>query len=100
MEEGFREIYDLNLGILDFRKVHPTDIKNNPRVKLCKSRPPREEAELETRQSIFEEETKSFLREVEGADNLTPGEKRGLVKLQKRVKAGEIIVYPTDKSGK
>ena len=48
-EEGFREIYDPKLGILDFRKLRPTDIKNNPRAKLCKSRPPREEAELETR---------------------------------------------------
>ena len=33
-------------------------------------------------------------------DNLTPGEKRGLTKLRKRVKDGEIVIYESDKSGK
>ena len=32
--------------------------------------------------------------------NLTPGEHRGVLSLQKKVADGDIVVYPTNKSGK
>merc|ERR1712155_420363 len=33
-------------------------------------------------------------------DNLTPAQRRGIEKLQKRIQTGEIVVCCTDKSGK
>ena len=41
-----------------------------------------------------------YLQEQEDCNNLTPSEKRGIKSLRARIEAEEIVVYPTDKSGR
>ena len=88
------------------RKRRATDCKTNQRVYLPDPRPAREEAELMVRSQRMEEVMRRYMKEkcndkgeiVE--TNLTDQEKRGIKKLLKRVKDGEVVLSQTDKSGK
>ena len=59
-----------------------------------------EEANLVTRRTIIENLATQFIQSSKLQENLTASEKRGLRKLTRRVKAGEIVITETDKSGK
>ena len=100
-EEG-HEVINPEDRICDFTKLRPTNVKNNPRVMIPGPRPPIEEAELLTRTSQIEQKILGSLSLEESLvySNITPGERRGILSLQKGVADGKIVVYPTDKSGK
>merc|ERR1711954_282286 len=101
LEDNFhREPYDHMSKTIDFRKVMPTDIKNNPRAMTGGNRPPKEEALLTTRNTLIEHNVLEYIASQPNLENLTKSERRGLKKLARRVKSGEIVVYTTDKSSK
>ena len=85
---------------MDFTKLLPTMVKNNPRVVLPKNRPLKEEARMTQRRTTLEDEIQNYNKEPRETDNLTAAERRGIAKLRKRIISGEIVVYETDKSGK
>ena len=80
--------------------MRPTSVKKIPRVQLAKARPVKEESELNTRETMIQRTSWNYISTQEKTENLTASEKRGLRKLKKRVKNGEIIILQTDKSGK
>ena len=106
IEIRMREIYDPENETVDLRKRMATDVKTNQRVFLPQPRPAREEAELMVRTERLERIVSKYMEEncnekgeiIE--TNITNQQKRGLKKLLKRVKEGEIVVTTTDKSGK
>ena len=85
---------------MNFTRLRATDIKNNPRVQMPDPRPVKEEADLRYRGNVIDRVVKEYKKSNSKGMNLTPSESRGLKSLQKRSKAGEIIIYPTDKSMK
>ena len=65
----------------------------------------KDESEIEVRKKAWLEEHKKYMDKEKVGDrmkynNLTAEQRRGLTKLKKRVKDGEIVVSKTDKSGK
>ena len=99
-ENRYRETFNPDEKSLNFKRLRATDIKNNPRVQLGEPRPTREEADLKYRGNVIDKVVEEFKRDTKKPSNLTPSELRGIKSLQKRSKAGELIVYPTDKSMK
>ena len=99
-EHEFLEVYNPEKKSMDFTKLRPTMVKNNPRVSLPKNRPLKEEAKLIHRRTTVEEEVSEYTKEQSDTDDLTAAERRGVAKLRKRILDGEIVVYETDKSGK
>ena len=97
--------FDLRRGILDMRKRRATDIKGNSRVILPrKMRSFDEEAKLEMMRQDLRGVYGQYMREKCGPrglqnSNLTMREIKGLKSLKKRVKEGEIVILPTDKTG-
>ena len=85
-------VYDPDEKTIDFR--------NNLRVQLAKARPIKEKSELNTRETMIQRTSWNYILKQEKIENLTASEKRGLRKLKRRVKNGEIIILQTDKSGK
>ena len=98
-------VYDFEFRDLDFGRQKATNMKNNKRVTLPKSKDVQLEAYMEVRRKraakLYDMCVKKLGQDCEkGKDNLTAGEKRGLKSLKKRVAAGEIIICQTDKSGR
>ena len=100
LQNNQNEVYDPFTQTIDFRKLKATLSKNNPRVKMPKPRPAIEEAQILTRRTMAQAIATDFIASQKEYTNLTTSEKRGLRKLTKRVKAGEIVVIESDKSGK
>ena len=102
LENEHREVYNPDTHSLDFRKLMATRVKSCPRVEIPPPRTTREEALLANREAMVTSETKEYISECQGQrpSSLTRSELKGLKSLQRRKKAGDIIVYPTDKSGK
>ena len=100
LENNHQEAYDPVRREIDLRKLVPTKVKNNPRIVLPKARPRKEEAELMSRPNMIGNVIKQHKKENGYECNLTDSKKRGINKLRKSVKLGEIVVYLTDKSGK
>ena len=97
-----RATYNKANDTVDLSMVRPTDMKNNKRVIL-----PQNHLGVvrETRLQVIENEVVAVARDVEsrGGDrrsNLTVSQARGLDKLLKRMKDGEVVIYTTDKSGR
>ena len=89
----------------DYSKKKATDMKQNTHVYLPGALGLEAEAGLE----VLRQEWKSSYREFtkdrcnkkkEQESNLTKEEREGLISLKKRIKEGNIIVVPTDKSGR
>ena len=104
-EAKARQTYDPEEKTMDMRNKKVTDVKHNPKVYLPKALQPKDEAVIEVRRckwlEIYNKYVKEFCNEKgEQAMNLTPAQKKGLAKLRKRTKEGEIVVVLTDKSGK
>ena len=122
-QEKHRYIYDPFCKEINFNDRRPTDYKLNKRTKLPKPLDLEGEFMCEIRKrSIFKayEKYKSLslrgnkLRKNGGSKNhqdgsngdmkeilnLNPNEKKGLKSLLKRVKDDEIVITPTDKSGR
>ena len=101
-----RMIYDQDDNELDMRRRLATDIKTNQRVIMPQARPAGEEAELLVRfarlEKVFVEYVEKHCDEKgnQKESNLTEKERRGMKKLQKRVKNKEVVINTTDKSGR
>ena len=101
-----RLVYDEEDKSLQFSRKRETDIKGNSRVIF-----PGEGKDL-SRESVLEMVRVELLGEFrtyvenkcskkgEQASNLNAAEKRGLKSLKKRIQDSEIVVLPTDKSGR
>ena len=105
IEAESRQPYDYKNKSLDLRKRRVTDLKENSRVILPRPLSTTEEAFIAVRRenvhNIFKEYSKEMCQEDgEQKSNLTPAQMRGLKKIRKRIKAGEIVILLTDKSGK
>ena len=105
LEAEARQIYDHGSKTVDYRKYRATDAPMNATLKLPPGQSPEYEAGLEIRQQKWMGTATQYIQEFcddkgRQKDNLTPAQRRGLKKLQKRVADGEIAVIPTDKSGR
>ena len=90
---------------LDPRKMRVTDFKLNTRVHLPKPLSTIQEAKIEIRREKLNEVFNNFINEKcsEKGDqklNLSKAQGRGLKKLKKRLKDGDLVIFMTDKSGK
>ena len=100
-----RSIFDPRTKTINFGKRRATDLKGNSRVFFpSKPRSVKEESALQTLRDLLMNTFSEYLGEKcdeKGGQkmNLTKGQSRGLKLLKKRVKEGELVVLPTDKSG-
>ena len=105
VEAETRCIYNWVGRSINFAKRRVTDIKGNSRVIFPrKARSFDEESSLQTLRLELSTLFRSYVAEKcqkGGAQktNLSRAQERGLKSLKKRVKMGEIVVLPTDKSG-
>ena len=98
-------IYDFEDNNIDFGRSKPTRWKGNKRITLPKSGSASLEAYLEIRRQEMSrtfDECMEILGEGDktGYNNLDMEERQGLKSLKDRVKAGDIIICATDKSGR
>ena len=101
MEEArSRLVFDAESKKVDFRRSRFTDVKQNGKIYLPGPLPNNLESEIEMRRvawgASYDHHVNS-IQDEEGVndDNLTPQEARGLKSLQKRVKAGELVIVQT-----
>ena len=118
-EAAERQVYCPKTKRFDYTKRRVTDLKENVKVYLPDPVEEKFECELEMVRQIMLEEFDKYVNSInkervekghiDGADekqrnqewaNLTTMEKRGLSKLQKRIKSDDIVILKTDKSGK
>ena len=105
LEAEQRQIFNQRLRTMDYRKYRATDAPNNATIKLPPGQTPDYEAGLGIRLREWLEGAKEYMEDHcddkgRQRDNLTPGQRRGLKKLQKRQAEGELVIVPTDKSGR
>ena len=105
LEAEARQIYDPKTKTVDYRRYRATDAPMNATLKLPQAQSLEYEAGLEIRQQKWMGVARQFISEFcddkgRQKDNLTAAQRRGLKKLQKRVADGEIVIIPTDKSGR
>ena len=99
-EQNNKEIYTPETQTLDFGKLRPTEVKSNQRVLLPKPGNAMQEAELNCREVLTNKCIENYISAMARESSLTKSEREGMESLEKRIKAKEIVVYPTDKSGK
>ena len=98
-----RQTVDTEAGTIDMSKKRATDLKNNRRVMMPGPMTAREEGIMNSRIEMWRETTEEYRKENCRKDgsvkecNLTLLQSTGLKMLQKRVKAGEIVVSEADK---
>ena len=93
---------DMNLN---YGRKRATDCKHNTAIKLPGPKSRKLEEGIEYRRMAWKKiywDFRNELTDEEGVQesNLTESESKGLKKLKKRVKNGELVVVRTDKSGK
>ena len=105
LEAKTRQVYDSDTKTLDLRKLRATDVKLNSQVYLPESQNVKYESQLELRSSKYLEIFQNYVKEKCDSkhrqnSNLSASQSKGIKKLKKRISDGELIVCPTDKSGK
>ena len=105
MQAQSRQVYDPIEKKVNPSNRRVTDLRENTKVYLPKPLKPGEEAQLAIRKEKYMDTFKRYTEEKcskkgEQIPNLTPQQKKGQKKLQKRIKDKEILVVPTDKTGK
>ena len=127
--ESHRYIFDPFKKEIDFSKSRPTDYKLNTRIKLPKPLSTDEEFQCETRKRVYMKVCDDFIKTKDSESrtvnkdhqketekhtldhgknrhknkkflNIDKKESVGLINLQKRIRNNEIVVTPTDKSGR
>ena len=99
-----REVSNPDPNVIDWRHLKATDIRNNLRVYLPKSRPRDEELEFAAKEHAYNQVFKSYIskqcdeRGNKLESNVTKSQARGLEKLKKRQDSDQITVTTTDKS--
>ena len=105
IEAEKRSIYDWKTRTLSYSRRRATDVKGNSRVIFpSKARSLEEESALQTLRLELSTVFRGYAEEhcdKEGKQelNLTKSQRDGLKSLKKRMKDGELVVIPTDKSG-
>ena len=99
-EEEYREPYNARRKELDFRKLQATRVKSNKRVMIPRPSDQEAEEEILARSTMVRRVVTKFKEEYRTPKNMTPGELRGIEKLERRMKSGEIVIMLTDKSNK
>ena len=102
------EIYDEETKKLDMSKLKVNQLKKNPRVFEPKAANIEDDIKLEGQrlevlrvcEDLLQDPTLGEEGRRPHRSNLSPEERRGKRSLQMRIKDGELLVYPTDKSGK
>ena len=106
LEAETRNIFDQKTKTFNFSKRRATDLKGNSRVYFPrKPRSLEEESKFETLRVELRGTFKNYVNEncKEGgkqSSNLTPAQWGGMKSLRKRVSEGELVIIPTDKSGR
>ena len=101
-----RNIFDNVKKEFNFAKRRATDLKGNSRVFFpSKARSLEDEAKLETMRlelkTVFKYYVSKFCQEGgKQMDNMSTNQAKGLKSLRKRVSNGELVIIPTDKSGR
>ena len=101
-----RMTYDSSSRTIDMGARRATDMSHNTRLILPQPRPAGEEALLSARQQMWRNTTTKYISEHcnRGGDqnehNMTTSQRVGLAKLEKRVRAGEVTVLPSDKGNR
>ena len=106
IEAETRNIFDHSSKTFNFSKRRATDMKCNSRVYFPrKARSLEEESKLETLRVELHGVFKDYVRRNckdggKQVSNLTVNQLRGLKSIRKRVTDGELVILPTDKSGR
>ena len=105
IEAESRQVFNPIEMNFDLRKKRVTDLRENSRVILPKPLPINQEALISLRREKYNTVFRDFRRETcnsrgEQRLNLTFSQRKGLQKLKKRIKNGEIVIMLTDKSGR
>lgn len=101
-----RRVYDFNEKSFNFANLKCTDTPFNRRTFLPSKTKPRLEVEESMRRRRVMEETEEWIKlncddkGNQSRTNIDPKMKLGIKNLKERVDKGEVIVVPTDKSGK
>ena len=100
-----RTAFDDKNRIFDLNKIRVTDYKKNSRVILPRAQTPEQESKLEVVRVELMEQHNKRVREncncrAEQPMNLSDPEKDGLKTIRIRMRNGEIVIIPTDKSGR
>ena len=104
-EAASRSIYDWNLKTVNYARRRATDLKGNSRVYFPRrARTLEVESNLQTLRGMMMTTFKKYVEECCGKkgaqrSNLSKGQEEGLKSIKKRLKEGEIVIVPTDKSG-
>ena len=100
-ENRHRDYFDPETQTVCFSNLRPSEVKSNPTLTIPKPRTVREDAELNSRNTLIERKVSNYVQGLQQQpSNLTISERRGMNKIIKRIEAGEIIICETDKSGK
>ena len=105
IEAETRNVFEEESKTFNLNKRRVTDCKANSRVILPRALPNEEESKLEVlRMELLEEHRRWTTEHCDCSGNqegnLSKEEKAGLKSLRKRINEGDIVVLPTDKSGK
>ena len=105
LEAETRQVYNPKERVFDDRKRRATDLKECARITLPKPLDTKQESAIEMGRGTSEQIYNTYRQEEcnkkgEVKGNLTEEEKEGLRSLQKRMKAKDLIILKTDKSGK
>ena len=100
-----RSVYDEESKSVNLNKLRVTDYKKNSRVILPRAQTNSKEANLEVLRREIQESHKVWMEQHcnckgEQVMNLCADELDGLKTIRKRISDGEIVVLPTDKSGR
>ena len=96
-----RQVYSKIENLMDYRRMRITDTGKHRRTYMAKELTVEEEAKLEVQRNMWMKVYREYMEENCDKDGiLTEQQKRGLKKLSKRIKDGEIVVTKTDKSGR
>lgn len=100
LEAEQRQIFNPRLRKMDYRKYRATDAPNNATIKLPPGQTPEYEAGLGIRLREWLGAASEYMEDHcdekgRQRDNLTPGQRRGLKKLQKRQAEGELVIVPS-----
>ena len=97
-----RTVLDTVTSTFDFRQMRGTDLPFNKRITLPKPLGVDTEARLHTLKAKLKEETNVYICDNKNVptSNLTRRQKEGLNSISEKVKAKEIVIFETDKSGR
>ena len=96
-EAETRQVFNTMDKSYDARKLRVTDLEINTRVTLPKGLPSNHEAWIEVRRAKYAQVCKEYIgkscsEKGEQKQNITKDELKGLIKLKKRIKEGDVIV--------